>query len=98
MRIERSPSPSQVGFALGRRQFVIGATARPQHFSRHVVTTTPRRGRPPPAATPAADGTAAATTPVADATTAPAADVGDVTLGSNYSDEKPRRRSPRQSP
>ena len=27
MRIERSPSPSQVGFSLGRRQFVIGATA-----------------------------------------------------------------------
>ena len=88
MRIERSPSPSQVGFSLGRRQFVIGATAAAllaacgddDEEEGSAATT---------GDTAAPDGTAA-TTPAAEGTTAPAADVGNVTFGSNQSDDKPK--------
>jgi multiple sugar transport system substrate-binding protein len=87
MRIERSPSPSQVGFALGRRQFVIGAAAAAllaacgdddaEEGTGDTAATTP-------------DGTAAATTPAAEGTTAPAGDLGNITFGSNQSDAKPK--------
>ncbi|HWM18928.1 MAG TPA: ABC transporter substrate-binding protein [Ilumatobacteraceae bacterium] len=89
MRIERSPSPSQVGFALGRRQFVIGAAAAAllaacgdDDAEEGTAATSGDTAAP--------DGTTAATTPAADGTTAPAADVGTVTFGSNQSDEKPK--------
>jgi multiple sugar transport system substrate-binding protein len=85
MRIERSPSPSKVGFALGRREFVIGAAAAAllaacgdddaEEGTGDTAATTP-------------EGTAAGTTPAAEGTTAPAGDLGNVTFGSNYSDEK----------
>ena len=87
MRIERSPSPSQVGFSIGRRQFMIGATAAAllaacgdDDAEEGSSATTGDTAAP--------DGTTAATTPAADGTTAPAGDLGNVTFGSNYSDEK----------
>ena len=86
MRIERSPSPSQVGFALGRRQFVIGATAAALLAA--CGDDDAEEGTSATSGDTAAEGTAAATTPAAEGTTAPAADVGTVTFGSNYSDEK----------
>jgi multiple sugar transport system substrate-binding protein len=86
MRIERSPSPSQVGFALGRRQFVIGATAAALLAA--CGDDDAEEGSAATSGDTAAAGTAAATTPAAEGTTAPAADVGSVTFGSNYSDPK----------
>jgi multiple sugar transport system substrate-binding protein len=88
MRIERSPSPSQVGFALGRRQFVIGAAA-----AALLAACGDDDAESGDTAAPSGDTTGAttgATTPAADGTTAPAADVGTVTFGSNQSDEKPK--------
>ena len=88
MRIERSPSPSQVGFSLGRRQFVIGATAAALLAA--CGDDDAEEGTAATSGDTAADGTAAATTPAAEGTTAPAGDVGNVTFGSNQSDEKPK--------
>jgi multiple sugar transport system substrate-binding protein len=85
MRIERSPSPSKVGFALGRRQFVIGAAAT----ALLAACGDDDAEEPSGDTTGATTGdTAAGTTPAAEGTTAPAGDLGNVTFGSNYSDEK----------
>jgi multiple sugar transport system substrate-binding protein len=87
MRIERSPSPSQVGFALGRRQFVIGAAA-----AALLAACGDDDEESGTTDAPSGDTTGATTgATTADGTTTPASDVGTVTLGSNYSDEKPKQ-------
>lgn len=79
---ERSPSPSEVGFALTRRHFVIGGAAAVGGAAFLTACGGDDDGAADePAAPPAGD-----TSPAEE----PAGDVGAVTFGSNYSDEKPK--------
>lgn len=73
---QRSPSPSDLGFALGRRHFMAGSAAV---IGAGGLLAACGDDSSTPAATdaPAADDAAAA-------------DLGRVTFGSNYSDEKPK--------
>lgn len=73
---ESSPSPSEVGFALNRRHFIAGSAA--------AVGGATLLGS---AATAGASSTSATRSAVK---SSPAAAAGEVTLGSNYSDEKPK--------
>ena len=102
----RSPDPHKVGFSLNRRQFVGGSAvllgggllAACSSDKKTTETTAAVAADTTAAAAAAADTTAAAaadTTAAAAAAettaAAAAADVGEVTLGSNYSDDKPKR-------
>lgn len=89
-RSERSPNPSEVGFALTRRRFLVGGAAAvggAAVLGACGGDDDDTADTVAPAAS-AAPGTPAATTPATTAGTAPAGDVGNVTFGSNYSDEK----------
>jgi multiple sugar transport system substrate-binding protein len=81
---ERSPSPSEVGFALSRRHFVIGGAAAVGGAALLGACGDDDDEASAPAATEAPAGTTAAPA----VTEAPASDVGEVTFGSNYSDPK----------
>jgi multiple sugar transport system substrate-binding protein len=89
-RSERSPNPSEVGFALTRRRFLVGGAAAVG--SAAVLGACgggddDTAGTAAPADTPA-PGTTPGTAPATAPGTTPAADAGNVTFGSNYSDEK----------
>lgn len=79
---ERSPSPSEVGFALTRRHFVVGGAAA----LGGAAFLTACGGDDDDATEPAGTTPAGTTAPAEE----PSGDVGAVTFGSNYSDEKPK--------
>ena len=91
-KAERSPSPSEVGFAISRRNFMIGAAALggaallgacgDDDDDDAAATTAAPAGTNP--------GTTAAAARTAAPATSAAAAGGEVTFGSNYSDEKPK--------
>ena len=94
-KAERSPSPTEFGFAISRRNFMIGAAALggaallgacgdDDDDDAATATTGGATGT-----TAAATATTAAGVTEAPATSAAAAG-GEVTFGSNYSDEKPK--------
>ena len=80
----RSPSPSEVGFAIGRRRFLIGGAA--SLGAAVLVAACGSDG------SSGSEGTSATTAGAADTTAAPGtaaaggSDLGQVTFGSNYSD------------
>ena len=91
-KAERSPSPSEFGFAISRRNFMIGAAALggaallgacgdDDDDDAASATTAAPAGTTP--------ASVAASATEAPATSAAAAG-GEVTFGSNYSDEKPK--------
>ena len=87
-KAERSPSPSEVGFVISRRNFMIGTAA----LGGAVLLGACGDDDDDDAATAttaAPTGTTAAGATEAPATSAAAAG-GEVTFGSNYSDEKPK--------
>ena len=94
-KAERSPSPSEVGFTISRRNFVIGAAALGGAAMLGACGDDDEddgaapAGAAAPGATDAPGATSAPGTAAAPATTAAAAG-GEVTFGSNYSDEKPK--------
>jgi multiple sugar transport system substrate-binding protein len=83
-KAERSPSPSEVGFAISRRHFVIGGAAAVGGAALLGAC-----GDDEDDAAPAATDAPSATTAAPAVTQAPASDLGQVTFGSNYSDPKP---------
>ncbi|MDH3294765.1 MAG: ABC transporter substrate-binding protein [Acidimicrobiia bacterium] len=96
-KIERSPSPSEVGFRLTRRKFVItgagavGAAA----FLAACGSDSGDETTTDTAADEDADTTEETAAPAEDdtgeeATDEPSGDLGEVTFGSNFSDEKPK--------
>ncbi|MEO6571244.1 MAG: ABC transporter substrate-binding protein, partial [Ilumatobacteraceae bacterium] len=95
---ERSPNPSDVGFALDRRHFLIGGAAvggaaflAACGSDGSTDSASPGTTAAPAGTTGDATATTAATAATTAGTEAPAAgsDVGQVTFGSNYSDPKP---------
>ena len=87
-KAERSPSPSEVGFAISRRNFMIGAAALGGAALLGACgddddDNAVRRRRRHPPVRPRAAATEAPATTAAEAG-------GEVTFGSNYSDEKPK--------
>ena len=87
-KAERSPSPSEVGFVISRRNFMIGTAA----FGGAVLLGAcgdDDDDDGATATTAAPTGTTAVAATEAPATSA-AASGGEVTFGSNYSDEKPK--------
>ena len=89
-KAERSPSPSEVGFAISRRNFMIGAAALGGAALLGACGDDDDDGAAATTAAPAGTnpGTTAAATE-APATSAAAAG-GEVTFGSNFSNEKPK--------
>jgi multiple sugar transport system substrate-binding protein len=87
-KAERSPSPSEVGFAIGRRQFLIGGATLGAAVLLGACGDDDDDDADGGSNTTAAAGTAAPGTTTTSATTAPSAggDLGEVTFGSNYSD------------
>lgn len=83
---ERSPSPSEVGFALTRRHFIVGGSAIGGAALLAACGGDDDDDAAPPATEAPADEPDDTTAP----TDAPSGDVGTVTFGSNYSDEKPK--------
>jgi multiple sugar transport system substrate-binding protein len=86
-KAERSPSPSEVGFAISRRNlFATGAAA----VGGAALLAACGDDDETPAATDAPGTQAPGDTTAPEGTPAPGGDVGEVTFGSNYSDEKPK--------
>ena len=88
-KAERSPSPSEVGFVISRRNFMIGAAAL---GGAALLAACGDDDDDASSATTAPAGTTGTTAPTATEApaTSAAASGGEVTFGSNYSDEKPK--------
>lgn len=87
---ERSPSPSEVGFALSRRHFVVGGAAALGGAAFLAACGGDDDDAEPAGTTAPADEPADEPTGTTAAPDEPSGDVGPVTFGSNYSDEKPK--------
>lgn len=85
---ERSPSPSQVGFALTRRRFVVGGAAAVGGAA--FLGACGDDDDDDVAEPSATDAPTATDAPAEPTPTDGSGDVGAVTFGSNYSDEKPK--------
>lgn len=84
---ERSPNPSEVGFPLGRRRFLIGGAAAVGGAALFAACGGDDDDSADPTNAPAdTPGTAGRAAPSPSA--APGGDLGNVTFGSNYSDPK----------
>ncbi len=102
---DRSPNPSEVGFAISRRNLIIGGAAvvagggllaacskddkAADTTAAAAAETTAAAAETTAAA--AAETTAAAAAETTAAAAAPAGDLGEVTFGSNYSDDKVKK-------
>jgi multiple sugar transport system substrate-binding protein len=100
---DRSPNPSEVGFAISRRNLIIGGAAvvagggllaacsKDDKAADTTAAAAETEAAADTTAAAAADTTAAAAAETtAAAAAAPAGDLGEVTFGSNYSNEKPK--------